>query len=153
MPNATPKAMPDLQNVEDLSAVNGLRMGVLRLARRLRQLRVDRTLSLAEMSAIGTLVRCGAMPLGELARKEHVQPPSMTRIITVLESRGLVRLEPHQQDRRQKLVAATDQAKAILEASQAQRNEWLTQLASQLDEDEWRRLCDAAPVLHKLAHL
>ncbi|MGP4113919.1 MarR family winged helix-turn-helix transcriptional regulator [Streptomyces sp. 4N509B] len=145
--------MLDLDSAEDVAAVNTLRMGVLRLARRLRHLRVDRTLSLAEMSAIGTLVRCGAMTLGELARQEHVQPPSMTRIIAVLESRGLVRLEPHPEDRRQKLVTATDQAKAILRANQDQRNAWLTQLAAQLDEDEWARLRDAAPVLHKLAHL
>src|SRR5690606_23760258 len=79
-----PKTLPDLASAEDAAAVNTLRMGVLRLARRLRHLRVDRTLSLAEMSAIGTLVRCGAMTLGELARSEHVQPPSMTRIIAVL---------------------------------------------------------------------
>ncbi|MBL1067526.1 MarR family winged helix-turn-helix transcriptional regulator [Streptomyces sp. 7-21] len=142
-----------LDTADDIAAVNELRTGVLRLARRLRQLRVDRTLSLAEMSAIGTLVRCGAMPLGELARAEHVQPPSMTRIIAVLQDRGLVQLQPHPQDRRQKLVAATDQAKAILKASQAQRNEWLSQLAGQLDEDEWASLRAAAPVLHKLAHL
>jgi DNA-binding MarR family transcriptional regulator len=148
-----PNAMLDLDSDEDLAAVQALRMGVLRLARRLRHLRVDRTLSLAEMSAIGTLVRCGAMTLGELARKEHVQPPSMTRITAVLQDRGLVRLEPHPQDRRQKLVAATDQAKAILQANQQQRNEWLSELAAQLDEDEWARLREAAPVLHKLAHL
>ncbi len=147
MPNAT------LDSAEDLAAVNTLRMGVLRLSRRLRHLRVDQTMSLAEMSAIGTLVRCGAMPLGELARKEHVRPPSMTRIIAVLQDRGLVRLEPHPQDRRQKVVAATDQAQAILDASRSQRNEWLSQLAVHLDEDEWARLRDAAPVLHKLAHL
>jgi DNA-binding MarR family transcriptional regulator len=147
MPNAM------LDSAEDIAAVNTLRMGVLRLARRLRHLRVDRTLSLAEMSAIGTLVRCEAMTLGELARLEHVKPPSMTRIIAVLQDRGLVRMEPHPQDRRQKLVAATAQAEAILAANQSQRNEWLTQLADQLDEDEWARLRAAAPVLHKLAHL
>jgi DNA-binding MarR family transcriptional regulator len=147
MPNAM------LDSAEDIAAVNTLRMGVLRLARRLRHLRVDRTLSLAEMSAIGTLVRCGDMTLGELARLEHVKPPSMTRIIAVLQDRGLVRMEPHPGDRRQKLVAATAQAEAILAANQSQRNEWLTQLADQLDEDEWARLRAAAPVLHKLAHL
>lgn len=147
--------MPEttLDTAADTAAVNALRMGVLRLARRLRQLHVDRTLSLAEMSAIGTLARCGAMSLGELARAEHVQPPSMTRIIAELEGRGLVRLEPHPQDKRLKLVAATGQATAILAACQAQRNEWLTGLAAQLDEEEWAKLREAAPVLHKLAHL
>jgi DNA-binding MarR family transcriptional regulator len=148
MPNVTPAARAD-----DAEAVNTLRIAVLRLSRRLRHLRVDRTLSLAEMSALGTLARCGAITPGELARKEHVQPPSMTRIIALLVDRGLVRLEPHPEDRRQKLVAATDEAEAVLEASRSQRNAWLTQLAEELDEEEWAALREAAPVLHKLAHL
>lgn len=138
---------------EDTAAVNTLRVGVMRLSRRLRYQRVDRTLSMAEMSALGTLHRCGAMTPGELARKEHVQPPSMTRIITLLQERGLARFDPHPQDRRQKLVTATDQAAAMLEAGRAQSNAWLNELAGQLDEAEWDKLRAAAPVLHKLAHL
>jgi DNA-binding MarR family transcriptional regulator len=142
-----------LDGPEDAAAVNTLRIGVVRLSRRLRHLSVDRSLGLAELSALGTLVRCGAMTPGELARKEHVQPPSMTRIIALLQERGLVSLGPHPEDRRQKLVTATGEAEGVVEASRAQRNAWLARLAEQLDEEEWARLRDAAPVLHKLAHL
>ncbi|WP_097232114.1 MarR family winged helix-turn-helix transcriptional regulator [Streptomyces zhaozhouensis] len=138
---------------EDAEAVNTLRVGVLRLSRRLRHLSVDRTLSLAELSALGTLARCGAMTPGELARKEHVQPPSMTRILSLLQERGLVALQPHPEDRRQKLVAATDAAEEMLAASREQRNAWLAGLADELTEEEWEALRAAAPVLHKLAHL
>ncbi|MDT0320327.1 MULTISPECIES: MarR family transcriptional regulator [unclassified Streptomyces] len=146
-----PHAMMD--DPDDAEAVNTLRMGVLRLSRRLRHLGVDHTLSLAELSALGTLSRCGAMTPGELARKEHVQPPSMTRIIALLQERHLVRLEPHPEDRRQKLVATTDQAAEMLESSRHQRNAWLAKLIEELDEEEWAALREAAPVLHKLAHL
>lgn len=142
-----------LDSPEDTSAVNTLRIGVLRLSRRLRHQRVDRSLSLAELSALGTLARCGDLTPGELARKEHVQPPSMTRIIALLQDRGLVRMAPHPDDRRQKVVTATEEAAAMLEAGRAQNNAWLAGLAAELDEDEWARLRDAAPVLHKLAHL
>lgn len=142
-----------LASPADTAAVNTLRIGVLRLSRRLRHQRVDRSLSLAELSALGTLDRCGPMTPGELARKEHVQPPSMTRIIALLQERGLVRLQPHAEDRRQKVVTATEQAAAMLDASRSQSNAWLAELAAQLDEHEWATLRDAAPVLHKLAHL
>ncbi|MDT0441909.1 MarR family winged helix-turn-helix transcriptional regulator [Streptomyces johnsoniae] len=142
-----------LDEPDDADAVNTLRIGVLRLSRRMRHLSVDRTLSLAELSALGTLARCGPMTPGELARKEHVQPPSMTRIIALLQERGLVALEPHPEDRRQKLVAATGQAEEMLEESRGQRNTWLADLAGELDEEEWAALRAAAPVLHKLAHL
>ncbi|MFI7276089.1 MarR family winged helix-turn-helix transcriptional regulator [Streptomyces sp. NPDC049879] len=147
--------MPELKldSPEDAEAVNALRMGVLRLSRRLRHLSGDRTLGLAELSALGTLARCGPLAPGELARKEHVQPPSMTRIITLLQERGLIELTPHPDDRRQKLVAVTDQAEEVLEASRSRRNAWLADLAAELDEEEWAALREAAPVLHKLAHL
>ena len=125
----------------------------MRLARRLRYQRVDRSLGLSELSALGTLYRCGAMTPGELARKEHVQPPSMTRIIGQLQERGLVELAPHPEDRRQKTVTPTEQAEAMLEASRSQSNDWLSQLTGQLTEEEWAILRTAAPVLHKLAHL
>ncbi|WP_129840915.1 MarR family transcriptional regulator [Streptomyces sp. RFCAC02] len=142
-----------LDSPPDADAVNELRMAVLRLSRRLRHLSTDRTLSLAELSALGTLVRCGPLAPGELARKEHVQPPSMTRILALLQERGLVALAPHPEDRRQKLVAATDEAAEVVTASRAKRNEWLAALAEQLDEEEWATLRSAAPVLHRLAHL
>lgn len=147
--------MPDTTGVspQDAAAVNTLRVGVMRLARRLRHQRVDRSLGLAELSALGTLHRCGAMTPGELARKEHVQPPSMTRIVGQLQERGLVRLEPHPEDRRQKTVTPTEQAEAMLDASRSQSNAWLAELTGELTEDEWATLRAAAPVLHKLAHL
>ncbi|WP_240969062.1 MarR family transcriptional regulator [Streptomyces sp. HNM0575] len=124
----------------------------MRLSRRLRHQRVDESLSPTEMSVLGTLARCGSATPSELARKEHVQPPSMTRIVSMLEAKGLVRLEPHPDDRRQKTVTQTGRAETMLAASREKRNAWLAELAGRLDDDEWERLRAAAPVLEKLAH-
>lgn len=137
----------------DDDAVNSLRSAVMRLSRRLRHQRVDESLSPTEMSVLGTLARCGSATPSELARREHVQPPSMTRIVAMLEAKGLVRLEPHADDRRQKVVTQTERAESMLAASRSKRNAWLAELAGQLDDDEWAKLRDAAPVLEKLAHL
>jgi DNA-binding MarR family transcriptional regulator len=137
----------------DLTAVSSLRAAVMRLSRRLRHQRVDESLSPTEMSVLGTLARCGSATPGELARKEHVQPPSMTRIVAMLEAKGLVRREPHPEDRRQVVVSRTEQAEAMLAESRRKRNVWLAQLAEGLDEQEWATLREAAPVLEKLAQL
>ncbi|MYT29334.1 MULTISPECIES: MarR family transcriptional regulator [unclassified Streptomyces] len=145
--------MPELSNGADADAVNSLRSAVMRLSRRLKHQRVDESLSPTEMSVLGTLARCGRATPGELARKEHVQPPSMTRIVAMLEAKGLVRLEAHPDDRRQKVVTQTEQAEAMLEESRRKRNAWLAELASGLDADEWAKVRDAAPVLEKLAQL
>lgn len=145
--------MSDLSYGDDAAAVNSLRSAVMRLGRRLKHQRVDESLSPTEMSVLGTLARCGSATPGELARKEYVQPPSMTRIVALLEAKGLVRLEPHPDDRRQKVVSQTEQAEAMLEESRRKRNAWLAALAEGLDDEEWAKLRAAAPVLEKLAHL
>ncbi|MEV0845205.1 MarR family transcriptional regulator [Streptomyces sp. NPDC049954] len=145
--------MLDLSQGEDAAAISSLRSAVMRLSRRLKHQRVDESLSPTEMSVLGTLARCGSATPGELARKEHVQPPSMTRIVALLEAKGLVRLEPHPEDRRQKVVSSTERAVSMLEESRRKRNVWLAGLAAELDEDEWEKLRAAAPVLEKLAHL
>ncbi|MYS75776.1 MarR family transcriptional regulator, partial [Streptomyces sp. SID5926] len=120
--------MPDLKHGDDAAAVNSLRSAVMRLSRRLKHQRVDESLSPTEVSVLGTLSNCGSATPGELARKEHVQPPSMTRIVALLEAKGLVRLEPHPEDRRQKVVTQTEQAVVMLEESRRKRNAFLATL-------------------------
>lgn len=137
---------------DDRTAVNTLRGAVMRLSRRLRHQRVDESLSPTEMSVLGTLARCGSATPGELARKEHVQPPSMTRIVAMLESKGLVHRDPHPGDRRQVVVRQTEQAETMLEESRARRNAFLAELMATLSEEERAVLREAAPVLEKLAH-
>ena len=144
--------MPEMSE-GDLLAVSQLRSSAMRLARRLRHQRVEESLSPTEMGVLGTLARCGQATPGELARREHVQPPSMTRIIAMLEEKGLVRREPHPDDRRQVVVSSTEQAEAILTESRRRRNAWLAELAAGLTEEEWALVRDAAPVLYRLAHL
>ncbi|MEV7779758.1 MarR family transcriptional regulator [Kitasatospora sp. NPDC088351] len=144
--------MPEMSE-QDLAAISQLRSSTMRLSRRLRHQRVEESLSPTEMGVLGTLARCGKATPGELARKEHVQPPSMTRIVAMLEEKGLVRREPHPEDRRQVVVSSTEQAEVILAESRRRRNAWLAELAEGLDEDEWAALRQAAPVLYKLAHL
>src|SRR5437764_5247648 len=96
--------------VADAELANELRMGVMRLARRLRQQRTESGLTLTQLSALGTLHRQGPCTPGELAALERVQPPSMTRVITHLEERGLVARAAHPSDRRQVMVSLTDAA-------------------------------------------
>ncbi|CAM5428657.1 MarR family transcriptional regulator OS=Kitasatospora aureofaciens OX=1894 GN=GCM10010502_38470 PE=4 SV=1 [Kitasatospora aureofaciens] len=138
---------------QDLAAISQLRSSTMRLSRRLKHQRVEESLSPTEMGVLGTLARCGKATPGELARKEHVQPPSMTRIVAMLEEKGLVRREPHPEDRRQVVVSSTEQAETILTESRRRRNVWLAELAQGLDDEEWAVLREAAPVLYKLAHL
>ena len=127
-----------------------LRMAVMRLGRRLRQQRVDDRLTASQISALATLNREGALPLGELAAQEHVQPPSMTRITAALEDLGLVQRTAHPRDRRQVLFAATPAGTKLLAEDRKRRDAWLCRHLTRLTEEELDVLRAAAPVLERL---
>jgi DNA-binding MarR family transcriptional regulator len=93
------------------------------------------------------------MSAGELAACERVQPPSMTKVLAMLEERGLVRRDAHPGDRRQAIIAITDAGVALLDSERRSRDAWLSHRLVQLTADERALLRDVVPVLDKLAEL
>jgi DNA-binding MarR family transcriptional regulator len=135
----------------DAAAVNSLRTAVMRLSRRLKHQRVDESLSPTEMSVLGTLARCGSATPSELAHKEQVQPPSMTRIVASLEERKLVIREPDPNDRRIARVRISEEGEAYVETSRTRRNEYLADRLATFTNEERKRLEQALPLLERLA--
>lgn len=130
-----------------------LRPALLRLTRIVRNQRVDMSVTLTQLSAMNTLSKSGPMSAGELAACERVQPPSMTKVLANLEERGLVRREPHPSDRRQAIIAITQDGIDLLDSERRSRDAWLTQRLGQLTADERALLRDVVPLLDKLAEL
>ena len=128
-----------------------LRIAVMRFSRRLRGQRVDTSVTLTHLSAMSTLRRHGAMSAGELAAHERVQPPSMTRVVVALESKGLVTRTPHPTDGRQVVIELTPAAHELLDAEARAREAWLSGRLEQLSPDERQILQDAATIMDKLA--
>jgi DNA-binding MarR family transcriptional regulator len=128
-----------------------LRAAVLVLARRLRHQVAGDEISTTEGAVLGHLGRCGAMTPGQLARAEHIQPPSMTRVIELLERREFVRREPHPTDGRQILVTRTEAGDAFVQASKQVRSAWLRERIDQLEPASRQALADATDALSRLA--
>ncbi len=137
----------------DAGLASELRMSVMRLARRLRAHRLDSGLTLTQTSALATLERHGAMTPGELADHEKVQPPSVTRVVAALESRGLATRTPHLTDRRQHMVSVTAEGKALLREDRRRREAWLDHQLAELPAEERALLRAALPVLDRLGQL
>jgi DNA-binding MarR family transcriptional regulator len=135
--------------IAELAAV--LRPSLLRITRLIRNQRVDESVTLTQVSAMGTLHKRGAMSAGELAAHERVQPPSMTKVLANLEDRGLVRRQVHPTDRRQAIIEITESGVALLDSERRSRDLWLTQQLSRLTPDERALLRKIVPVLDKLA--
>ena len=144
--------MPTADLRTDAGLASELRAAVMRLRRRLSTERhPDNDLSLGQMVVLGLLQRYGDQSVGELARAERVQPPSMTRTVNCLETGGHVVRRQHETDGRQVVVSLTDAGRAAVLADRQRRDAWLAQQLRTLTPDERATLRAAAPVLARLA--
>ncbi|HEV8555944.1 MAG TPA: MarR family transcriptional regulator [Actinophytocola sp.] len=123
----------------------------MRLNRRFRAQRAGNTVTLTQFSALSTLKKCGPMTPGELAAREVVQPPSMTRVIAALEEAGYVSRKPHPTDGRQSIVALTESGLGLVLADISAREAWLDKRLAELTEAERRTLAQAAEIIEKIA--
>src|ERR1700753_4321245 len=145
-PRTTPEA--------GLSAA--LRISVSRLARRLRAQRTtsgmtEAVLSETQLAALSALEVHHAMSPGELAEHEKVQPPSMTRVIAVLEERNLVLRSPHPTDRRQVVLTVTEEGRAVVQRVRERKDAWLARRLAELTDEEHAALQAVVPILEKLS--
>ncbi|TCP56548.1 DNA-binding MarR family transcriptional regulator [Tamaricihabitans halophyticus] len=131
--------------------VSRLRLAVVRLNRRLRAQRTTAAISLTQISAMSTLHKCGALSPRDLAARESVQPPSMTRVLAALEEAGYVSRTAHPTDGRQAIVALTDAGREYINADISAREAWLASQLDKLDESERETLSRAAEIIDRMA--
>ncbi|SHH01914.1 DNA-binding transcriptional regulator, MarR family [Streptoalloteichus hindustanus] len=143
----------DVSDVEEPepSLASRLRLAVVRLNRRLRAQRVDSSVTLTQISALSCLYNWGPLTPGELAAKEGVQPPSMTRVIAALEEHGFATRRPHPTDGRQAIVEVTDEGRRFIRAEVCARERWLDQRLAALDTEERAVLTRAAEIIDRMA--
>jgi DNA-binding MarR family transcriptional regulator len=128
-----------------------LREAITRLNRRVRQARPVGDLTFSQLSALTSLQLAGALTPRELADVERVQPPTMTKIVGKLEELGLVARTPHPTDRRQVILAPTEQGRTVYAQFERARNEWLAKQLAELSPDERDTLARAAEILQQVA--
>lgn len=129
-----------------------LRLAVVRLSRRLRAQRSNAAVvTLTQMSALFSLHQHGPMSAGELAARERVQPPSMTRVIAALAELGFADRRPHPSDGRQTVVSLTAAGRAHVDADVSVRERWLDQRLAELTEEERAVLRRAVEIIDRMA--
>ncbi|HLS16143.1 MAG TPA: MarR family transcriptional regulator [Beutenbergiaceae bacterium] len=135
--------------VADVGFPTRLRMTLLKLSRSLRAQRSG-DLSEGRYAVLATLVALGAMTPGELAEREHVRPPSITRIVQSLADAGLVERTAHPEDRRQALIVATEAGTALVRDTRRRRDLWLSKRLAALTSAERATLVEAERILRRL---
>jgi len=126
-----------------------LRLSVTRLARILRH-QDPQELSATLSSALATIHRSGPMTLGELAAREHVTPPTITRAVDKLELQGLVSRCADGRDGRIVRVEVTPAGRDRVDEIRSRRTAWLVERLHDLPPADLACLASAAPILARL---
>jgi DNA-binding MarR family transcriptional regulator len=128
-----------------------LYLAVGRLSRLLRRIGASSAeLGHGAVSALFTLVRYRQMRLGDLAAKEGVAPPTLSRIVAGLVDGGYVRRMPDPNDGRASLVAPTKEGERVASGLYSTRLRELQRRLDRLPPDQVRLLLAALPALEAL---
>jgi len=127
-----------------------LRVAVLRLSRRLRKHDLA-GLTPSQLSTLASVGKLGPVRLGDLAATERIAPSTLTRLISVLEEKGLVHRDAAPGDARAFLVSVTGQGETVLEQIKQEATSLLTDILMTLPPDQLIALADALPALEQLA--
>jgi DNA-binding MarR family transcriptional regulator len=128
---------------------SSLRLAVTRTARRLRQ-EAGGELSPSQSAALACIDRHGPLTPSELAARERIQRPSATRMLALLEERGLIARTADPRDRRSTQVAVTPDGTRLLAALRDRKDAYLTRRLRELEPEELDALARAVDVLERL---
>jgi DNA-binding MarR family transcriptional regulator len=118
-----------------LRLVVRLRAVVGPLVRQLR-LQASEPLSFTELSALGSIRRYGPISLGDLAARERLSPPMISRVVTGLEEHAFVTRSWDRFDRRVCRVQLSSAGERWMEEGETQQNRWLAGRLASLQPDE-----------------
>jgi DNA-binding MarR family transcriptional regulator len=126
-----------------------LRLSSTRLHRQLRR-EAGVELTPSQISALAAIETHGPLTLGALAEHEGVAPPSITKVLAILEESGLVVRAADPDDRRVNFVSTTPKGAALVALSRKRKTAWLSGRIRELSPDQRRSLADALDVLDAL---
>jgi DNA-binding MarR family transcriptional regulator len=126
-----------------------LRLAVGRLNRRIR---IDghETIPPLQLSALVTVEQHGPLRLSELARREAVTAPTMSRVLAALDEQGLVIRTPDPMDARGVRIVLSDRGAVALNDVRSHRTALVARRLARLDENQRRLLLAAMPAMEAL---
>jgi DNA-binding MarR family transcriptional regulator len=136
---------------EDGDLAGRLALAVGRLNRRIRS--STGGLSHGQLSALSTIVRNGPLRPGEISAIEVVAAPTITRVVSDLESRGLITRQPDPDDGRSFFVVGTDAGIELLLRARFDRARTLAGILGELDDAQVAHIREALTALEAAAHV
>jgi DNA-binding MarR family transcriptional regulator len=92
----------------------------------------------------------GVKTATELAEREHVSAPSMSRTLKELEDRGLVSRTTDPDDRRSRILTLTEAGMRELHDGRRSRDHWMVERVRSCSPQEQKVLYEATLILNRL---
>ena len=139
------------RTLDTLALADRLRPVLLRIARELRrEAQAETGVSPSQIALLATIKYEPGISLGELAARERMSAPGMTRYIDRLEKAGLVTRTPSSDDRRRVGLTLTEDGQRVLRRVRSRRTAWLAQRLGHLGTAERAAIEAAIDPLNKL---
>src|SRR5580698_706080 len=104
-----------------------IRLTIQRLARRIRSMQSDESVTEGQRSVLFALFNNGAQTLGSLSEHERVTPPSMNRTVNALVAAGLVTRVGAEDDGRKVILDLSPAGRTYIADTKRKRDAWFTQ--------------------------
>lgn len=123
----------------------------MRTSRRLRVEATGEVITPGQYTVLAVLNSDGPSTLRALAESEHVQAPSMTRIVNALADQGFVTRSAHPDDGRQVRIDITEAGRDVLAEAREQRTAWLARRVAGLNAEDRDILSRAARIMQEMS--
>jgi len=119
-----------------VAIADALRPALLRIGRELRREARAVGVSPEQVALLVSIKYSPGIGVRELAARERVTPPALTKHVDRLERDGLVVRTPSSDDRRRVGLTLTDEGQRVLRRVRSRRTAWLASRLRELDADE-----------------
>jgi len=136
--------------VDTVALADALRPALLQVGRELRREARAVGVSPEQVSLLVAIKYAPGIGLRELAARERVSPPAMTKHVDRLERDGLVARTPSAEDRRRVGVSLTEEGQRVLRRVRSRRTAWLAQRLRGLSPEELAAVEAAVEPLRRL---
>jgi DNA-binding MarR family transcriptional regulator len=128
-----------------------IRLTIMHLARRIRSMQSDESVTEGQRSVLFTLANNGPQTLGSLSERERVTPPSMNRTINALVAAGLVTRVGAADDGRKVSIDLSPEGHEFIVLTRRKRDAWFTMQLARLTPEQRSIVDQSAAILRDVA--
>jgi DNA-binding MarR family transcriptional regulator len=144
-----PGSPPDFEPPVEVELAARLRLVIGRLHRRFSRRAVG-GLTPSQLSVLVTVEQHGPLRLGDLATREVITPPTVTRLVASLQDRSLINRITDPEDARAALIEMSQAGAELLEEIRRERTAFIAQRLARLAPADRACIVSAVALLEQL---